>query len=327
MRVGLDIGYSGVKMAYGSGHQPARRSIAVGAHPADEAEDMKLNGQPLTEGYQVLVDGKPWIAGVEPAGSVRTVDESYPFTPEYRALFLASLEATGASKIERLVTGLPVNQALSPETRAKLAERMTGTHYIRPGRQVEVEQVIVTPQPGGALALVQYDPGVSSSQGGFSAEDVVIVVDPGYFSVDWLVFHKGIRREASFSTSKAGEVILRKTAERLSAQAGTVIPQARVERAVRDGRPTLQQGTLVLQHLPVIEQAAREVVSENLRTIRARVREVAKAQGIDTILVTGGGARWFAPALAEAFPTARLVVPPDPVMANAVGFWHVASRM
>src|SRR5699024_1207783 len=105
--------------AYSDGNTPRRELIMpVGAAPTELVGSNFMTGESV--GEQVLVDGTRYTAGIEPGtvpGQERTLDRNYTNTTAYKALFHAALVKTGASHIERLVTGLPVSLYLNEGTR------------------------------------------------------------------------------------------------------------------------------------------------------------------------------------------------------------------
>src|SRR5690606_26239667 len=114
--VGFDCGYSNVKIAYGF---TDAEDPTVMIRPANAEPLHKLNGQPelKAEERAVTINGEPWFAFTAPSrsGMARAIHSNYPTTDLYRALFLATIDeccaSAGTTVIDRLVTGLPVNQA------------------------------------------------------------------------------------------------------------------------------------------------------------------------------------------------------------------------
>lgn len=320
--VGLDIGYSSVKLAFGHDH-PQRMTFPVGACPANEYDVIHVGGSSHS-GREVLVNGRPWLANLDSTDRTAPLDESYPETDEYQALYLAALDATNLNEIGLLVIGLPVNQYLDEPYRKRLAMRLSGRKYIRAGRTVDVANVSVVPQPMGAYVSARAS-APPDKRAALGPSSVVLVCDPGHFSFDAIVWGNGIRAEASFSTMTAGEVVLRRASEVLSGELGRTVPVARLQRAVRDNRSVVSIGTSEIPFLPAIERAAAEVVGENLRKLRGQVRSILHRDGLDAIVVAGGGANWFLPAIREAFPDTDMIVSPEPVLANVLGFWSIAN--
>ena len=104
---------------------------------------------------------------------------------------------SGRDKVNVLVTGLPVSQWLDASKQEALAKKLTGWHRATPRHEVEVSTVWVVPQPiGGYLDLLW------SGQGGPVLEEGrVLVIDPGFFSVDWVLIEEGDIRSPSSGTS------------------------------------------------------------------------------------------------------------------------------
>lgn len=333
--LGLDIGYSGVKLAYGQGRQPQLLTLAPGAAPVSDCA-LGFNNQPnLGAGFEVLIEGRPWVGGIDPASLerfARVMDSSYPSTPQYLALFYAALLATNADVVDALTIGLPVRQFRNPAERAALEKRLKGTHVVTPSRSVEVRNVLVVPQPTGAYAditlgvesvrLASLDPPAVPTK-----DETVLCIDPGHFSLDWVCFRGGLKLDSSDSSTQAGEAILKRTADLISMQEARVVPLDKLEAAVRNRRSTVQIGQLSLDIEQALSQAAREIIAQNLNLIRGSIRAVSHSMSVDVVLLCGGGADMVEAAVAHAFPDSRLIKPVDPVMANARGFWALAQQV
>jgi plasmid segregation protein ParM len=215
--LGIDIGYSNLKLACGDpGGEPRVLLRPAGAAPADRlGERIASNGE--EDFLRVLVNGEPFVAGLSPDRAElwsRELHEDYPSTTSYRALFHAGLLLAELDQIDRVVTGLPVNQYLNPELRERLAGQMRGEHQITPRRKITVGEVKVVPQPVGGF--VDYVWGLPDAT---EIEDSrVLVVDPGFFSVDWVLISNGELRRQSCGTSLEASSVILDEAVRLIAQ-------------------------------------------------------------------------------------------------------------
>ncbi len=114
-------------------------------------------------------------------------------------------------EIDVLVTGLPVSQYMDVERREALKSRLEGEHQITPKRSVAVKSVVVVPQPAGAYMDV-----VSSTKDEDLLEIIqggkTVVIDPGFFSVDWVALEEGeVRYHSSGTSLKAMSVLLQET--------------------------------------------------------------------------------------------------------------------
>ncbi|WP_051023719.1 ParM/StbA family protein [Thiorhodovibrio frisius] len=201
--VGLDIGYSNLKLAFGwAGTKPELRVLPAMAAPVEHVA-VQLDGTSRASptGIPVQVDGQKWMAGVRPtrvSGWSRALHASYADSDAYRALVLGALTLVNAPRIDRLVTGLPVSQAVDVKQRESLRARLLGRHATGIG-VVEVAEVRVIAQPVGTFvdALVQGDDALIS----VISEGTVLILDVGFFSVDWAVLVQGDLRRTATGTS------------------------------------------------------------------------------------------------------------------------------
>lgn len=327
MKVGLDIGYSGVKLAYGEHAEPTVLRLPVGAGPVGKCVVSHEGTGKLGVGHEVLINGKPWVAGVDPmilSDFERHMDEDYPASDEYRALYYAALASVPSTRIKTLVTGLPVRQFQSIGQRDALCERLQGRHYVRDDLVVEVEDVVVVPQPAGAFRAHVRQSSQQRPEERVRPEETCLIVDPGHYSLDWVVFAGGFHPASSGSTSSAGQVIVSRAAQLLSERQGMRVPEAKLERAIVAGRRSLRVGAREMPFWSVIEEVAEGIVSTNLKALRGSVRSVNDRYGVDLVLLAGGGAALFEAAIRAQFDGSRVVVTKEPVMANARGFFDYA---
>lgn len=330
--VGLDIGYSNVKLAWGqAGGRPRLQVLpAMAAPKAMVAETLGMTTKggrttPTEDGIAVTVNGEPWIAGIRPSrvsGWQRALHADYPASRSYQALWLAALGQIPGARIECLVTGLPVAQAMDPARREALRQRLRGEHQT-PRGLVDVIDVRVLAQPIGTFidVLMQAGPEVLDR----ISEGTVLVLDVGFFSVDWALLVGGdLRRTTTGTSLEAMSVLIEQAAARIATERGGQPPVAAIERALGEDRATMLARGHRVTLAPYLEQAAAERVPIALEALRQDLRR--EHTEVDLILLTGGGARWFAPALGALFPGVPLQQPVDPVSANARGYFHYARR-
>ena len=225
--------------------------------------------------------------------------------------------------IDTLVTGLPVDQYLQFERRDSLAEALCGHHRVSAKRSVEVKRVEVLPQPVGAYMHL-----VSTSEPDLievMEEGLVVVLDPGYFSVDWVAMQGGTLRKGSSGTStKAMSVVLEEAARLVIEDRGDgACTKEKIENALRSNKDyVLAFGDRVLIS-EYVSRAIATVAPQAMTLMRQSMR--GDVQGADVVLLTGGGGGAYADAARELFPKSRVVVPKNPVLANAQGFYFYGS--
>lgn len=314
--IGLDIGYSNVKLVYGDTNGPFSQQLyPAGAAPVDRLPE-GIGRQ--DHAVQVRVQGESYAALVEPARLQdwnRVLHADYPDTAVYRALYQAALLTVGRDTVDVLITGLPVAQYQENGRRAALQQALQGVQAVTTQRTVVVHAVTVVPQPVGAyLDLAwRYDATVLATAR-------VLVLDPGFFSFDCVFVNGGEVRQRASGTSRQATSALLEEADRLIQQDhGGRVGRERLEQALRAGESQAVLYGHYLALTPYLERAATRTVGVALAALRDTLRHEAEA---DIVLLAGGGARFFEPPTRDLFPRSDIVVPPEPVVANARGFWR-----
>ena len=320
--VALDVGYSNLKLLAGArGSTPTAILLPAGSGPTTALQEPSRRGRGK-EGLEVLVDGTAWAAGVEPSwlqNWERELHPYYPTTAGYRALVYAALLAAGPERIDTLVTGLPVNQWQDLAQREALRILLAGIHKVTPARSVEVAEVQVLAQPAGAYF------GFAASEPEVAEEARVLVVDAGFFSVDWALFDEGALRGANSGTSTAAvSLVLETAAGLIKRDHGGRIEPNDLERALRTGRESLLLFSRPVKLAPYLDEAAKQTAPVAVTAIRQSLR--GERREVDVVLLAGGGAETYAEATRAVFPRARVVVPEQPVLANVRGFWLRANE-
>lgn len=322
--VGLDIGYSNLKVAMGSGEDGmSTRVLPAGAGSIDLMP--RGVGSVLASDFiqVVLPDGSRWAAGVEPdrlQGWERELHQDYKSTQPYLALFYAALLMTERTTVDLLVTGLPVSQAVDEKQRSELASLLKGEHQIAPKRRVEVKEVMVVPQPVGAyMDLVQSTQ--SEDMIGAIQEGRTVVIDPGFYSVDWVTLAEGeVHYRSSGSSLKAMSRLLQVANDLIHADHGGAPGVEKIEKALRSSKSSLYLFGQQLDLSEYIDKASKSVSREALTSMRKTMRD--DGMNVDVVLVTGGGASNYIEAATELFPKSKIVQSEASVLSNARGFWY-----
>jgi hypothetical protein len=320
MNVGLDLGYSAVKLV-----ADGRRKTFASVVGTPELGRFSLDGQdkPI-----VLAGPERVLVGEGAMAQSRFVhrreDRAWIESAEYYHLFLAALtELTTATAVDlRLVTGLPV--AFYGD-KAPLRERLLGIHRVtREGCHAQTFKVIdcrVIPQPFGALLSAALDDrGRIADQG--LATGSVGVIDVGGKTTNLLSVRRlaEIGRETESVSVGAWDVVravrsfLADRCPNLELRDHQVV-ESMVARQVRYYGELVDLGSVVDAAL---EPMASQVIAQATQLWNG-------GAGLDAILVAGGGALLLGPFLRAHFRHARVVA--DPVFANAEGYWKLAQRL
>ena len=321
--LGVDIGYSNLKLAIGqSGSEPKTIILPAGAGPADRMPERIGGGDDETCLY-VSVDNERWAAGV-PAGRLqgweRELHPEYPTTKTYKALFHAALLMAEKDSIDLVVTGLPVSQFHEPQRKSDLVQRLKGVHQVTPKRSITVHDVKVLPQPAGAyMDLVQ-----TGGDLGLIEEGRVVVIDPGFFSVDWVALEAGEIRYSSSGTSLQAMSVLLETIDKLiSEDHGAKVGMDRLEKAMRTGDLQVLLFGEKVDISPYLNAAMKKVAPVALTAMRQSMRD--ESINADLVLIAGGGAMAYKEAAKEIFSRSKIIVPEQSVLANVRGFWFYGA--
>ena len=315
----VDIGYSNLKALFGQvGSPPAALALPAGAGPAT-VMPQRLGRASGERHLLVECDGEPWVAGVEHGrlqNWARELHTDYVTTSAYRALLRAALLGSGHDTVDCLVTGLPVNQFQNPDRRENLRAALLGRHQVTAHRQVMVREVEIVAQPTGAYLDMMQDPAMVAE---FETART-LVIDTGFFSVDWVLIDGGELRSASSGSSTNGmSVLFELVDELIYRDHGARLGLDQIEAALRQGVPSLRLHGALLELAPYVAVAARRTAREVLTSLKQAMR--VERREVDVVLLTGGGAGSYEEAAREAYPRARIVMPLEPVLANVRGFW------
>lgn len=246
----------------------------------------------------------------------RTLDADFSMTDAYMALVRGAIAYMGVPHLDHLILGLPVNTYAQHQE--ALIKRMTGVHRIpdQSGNQIDVEvrSVTVTPQPIGAF----FDYTIRNNVYGRMRNQTNLLIDPGYYTLDWVVAH-GVKMINARSGAHSGGMssILATIGESVSKELGHQISDfSTIDDAIRTGTQPRFFGKQrdISSHIRLGKEKARQFLS----VLANRVGN--GGVDIDNIIIAGGGAEFFRELIQEKFPNHELVITEDPVFANVRGF-------
>lgn len=333
--MGLDIGYSNLKVKeglVGKGHGFAQAKTyvrPVGAAPVVDCIDS--DNSTSDQRVPVTIEGESWYACIEPTMIMRDKRElnyDYISTKQYQAIFMAGLMLAEHNTIDVLVTGLPVSQAMDEEKVKELAAMMEGEHQVAARRTVTVKKVIVRPQPSAAFVRMVYDYSSDKKMARIIKEGQTVVVDPGFFSVDWVTMKAGgIIKESSGTSIRAMYRVIDAAAEAISREYGAGgSVKTSLERALREGDPELLANGEFVEYKPYLDAAAMKISKYALSQMKS---DMALQDNVaDVLVLAGGGADLYEDAARELFPECRHVVTFDnSVTAIAEGYFLLGQAV
>lgn len=280
----------------------------------------------------------------------RDMTDAYYKSGSYHALMRGALAYMGDPEIDTLVLGLPMNHYENKAQVAALKAAYTGRIELGGGRHVDVKQTLVHPQPFGAYialgseldginaALRQYPQcGIKPLNGVAELAGLnVLIVDPGEFTLDWLVMNKGgYAQRVSSAAGDAGRFrVIREVMVVLEAKLNRPIGAsffADVDRALRNKTPFRIGGQSFDLSTPEYQAVIKKAVEDPVRQLLESLR--GADDRIDLIAVLGGSPAEVAAAIRAARPLIPLYCPVEKtgqastLFANLRGFqvWAEAA--
>ena len=245
-------------------------------------------------------------------GSGRTLTDDFPMSVNYEALFLGALAHVDATEIELLVMGLPVHTM--DKYKKHLVTKFTGTFTVG-ARDVTIKKILILPQPLGAMlhygSIIDY----SLNDG-----ETRLIIDCGYVTTDWVVA-SGYRIIESRSNGIPTGVsaILSAVADLISKAEGTkFVNIERIDECLMNGKDLrIFKNNLSAEKLKNYVKNSHYIVDDCIKTISARVGD---STDLKSILVCGGGANYFLPAIQECFPLVEIELLDNSPYCNVRGF-------
>lgn len=322
--LGLDIGYGGLKVVGGDADFVLpKMGRGMYAKPATAGPSVKVGAKMSgpEDAHEVLVGKELWKTCFDlsrVASQNRNIDDNYTETPGYKALFHTGLLLSGMTEIDMLVTGLPVSHSKEAGKKQKLIDMMKGIHEVSPGRYISVKDVAVIPQPYGGYML--WESLLADKSGVDPDEATIVVVDPGTYSVDWAIFEKrSVRPELNGSSTKGSFVILSQARSEIKEAGLGDVSVSRLEAALTQGKPTVLIGGENVEIAKYVALAAGKVVPDVVTQIKPNLRVTEGSA--DRVILVGGGSEFFRSELIREWGEKVVVVPENPVTANAAGFF------
>ena len=176
----------------------------------------------------------------------------------------------------------------------------------------------VVAQPvGGLFDMINQD---DEAKPKIDEEARILVIDPGFFSNDWVLIADGQLQMRSSGTSlQASSVVLEQAGILLAEEHGVKPTVESFEKAMREGKSSILVAGQRVAIAPYIEQASNALASITTNSILTSLR--AEKMSPDVIVLVGGGTEFFRKGIQEAFPKLEVVSPKQPVLSIARGYW------
>jgi plasmid segregation protein ParM len=326
--VGLDLGYGYTKAVSETGGWVCFPSVVAPAEfirfQADVAAPSQINGLTLYGtaegdlfvGELATQQGRPGAVR-SPRDRDRVADPIVThLTKAAFGMLLGGVDHAAVS----LVTGLPVDYY---QDARQLAEHLRGQHTIQVDSYstiVDVGDVLVVPQPFGALLSVLLDErGKLMADVEYLVRGTVGVLDVGTYTTD-LILVDGLEYIEAGSSSLEGGV-----STMLEMLRKVLLDEYRVSYEAHQLEVAIRRGWLVVDGKTVkLNGLAGEHLSTIAQSIEARARTLWNVSALSAIILAGGGALALRPWLEPYFKQA--IYAPEAAMANVNGFLRYGLR-
>lgn len=322
----VDVGRGNTKyIADVKDGEPVCAMFPSQAHPAEAAYEHEGWGT-SRKTASIPVDGLVYEVGPEVhlAADIFNANvmqhDRYAETPEYLALVLGALHYMQLDAIDLLIVGLPVATFKLKRHVAALERRLTGDHQLAKGRRINVKRVKAIAQPAGALMYF----GLTHNRVAQLRKERSLIIDPGRRTFDWIVT-QGMQQidKRSHSVPRGMHDVLQAVVEGISRNTGAHYREYDlVDSALRSGKKLVvfQRDYDIAPHLPLARKIPEQAIAEMMHY-------VGDAGDIRNIVLVGGGAFFYKPALKAAFPNHTIQELKDPIFSNVKGFQYAGMEL
>lgn len=314
----VEVGFGDTKWAYRDATGALVRKSFPSLAPKflDDALS-NSHGTSRRDTYIIKVDDKLHEVGpdvglvVSQSNSGRYLNDDFPNSSNYTALVLGAISQMTANNIDHLVLGLPVH-TLERFTEY-LKKHFTGTFNLA-DRQVTIKRVSVLAQPIGTLVRCV------SEQMTIKSGINNLIIDPGYYSTDWVVAD-GFNMKPSRSDGKVAGVypILNEVASLISKDLNIRFDQIeRISRAIRENESLSILGRKYSnEEIWGFVEKSQQIINDCLSAIMTKIETI---NDIESVILTGGGSVFYKDACIKTFAPLPVVVLNNPAYANVIGY-------
>lgn len=322
----IDVGYGHVKWTEG---RDSDDEIIADAFPSQAPlvteSKIKVHEWQQRDTFVIPINGKFYVVGREVKMEVgknqelEQLDTDFALSDGYTARLYGALNCMlpslpASRTIDFLMLGLPLT-TISQNSDA-LMNRFVGEHTInRKGDKVTIKSCVVYPQPLGGYAAYLMKPLERHSE-----PPMALVIDIGYNTVDWITCEGMVDNPSlSDAVERGMSGFLREVAKEIIEVSGVPESESAVvrmlDRYMIHGGEFRLAGKLIKieDHVhaghAILEQAAQAIKNN-----------IGVGGIIDLIIISGGGAKLYAPWIKKQFPHHEIITLPSSSLANVRGF-------
>lgn len=258
--------------------------------------------------------------------TTRNLNENYIFSDQYKVLFYGALLHMNKTHYDCLVLGLPVNNMRNAE---KLAELFKGEHKINGEYTVNIDHIIVVPQPLGGF----YDIAITHKQYFSFINETNLIIDTGYLTYDFLTL-SGLKPLENRSDALKGGMsrVLNTIAKSISTKFNiNYTDYSAIDKAIRNPQKIENaEGVFETKRLLKIAGTPEDLTEHITRSAPAIENSIAHMHNvvqnyndIDNIMLVGGCDNVFEKKIKESLKR-DILKTKNSVYSNVTGFFFIA---
>lgn len=250
----------------------------------------------------------------------RVLDNRYIYSDTYQAIMKGALKMMRLNHIDLLVLGSPVKNY--EEAAAHLKKTWEGTINLSTtsgeNRKVKINQVKVIPQPIGGLAWY----GHNNNEYNKLRQEINLVIDPGHFTLDWLVSHGMKMTPYSGSYEGGMAFVIKSIAQELGVDEGSQVTLNNIDECLYKGKPFYLNGKNC--DLTGLMPIAQKTIRDSIDVMAANLGNAV--QDVKNIILLGGAAELYAKEIKKLYPNHQIKIAKEPNLSNVLGFQWIGEQ-
>lgn len=327
----IDVGYGYTK--YSKGHM-GTQGVPVDRFPslAPVMQGDGIIGIGLgndVKVYEVSVNDMDYYVGKDVStmiGSRYSSPTHYDYTKtnEYLALNYGALLSMGLREIDHLVVGMPVH--LINSRKEYVENALTGKIWLNQKTSVTIKHVKAIPQPMGGFFQYLNQNKLLQSDEIYDARNLII--DPGYFTFDWVVT-SGLSVNQALSGAVEGGMseVLTRISKELEKDPQLNPTFTRLNNLHVIDKGIVSNNLILNGHRVNIQNYLTTAQEYTQNILNDMINKIGSGTDIQNIILVGGPAPLFQQAIATRFTGRDIHVLTDPMYANVRGFQIIGELL
>jgi plasmid segregation protein ParM len=248
----------------------------------------------------------------------RILHDQYVHSDQYMAIYLGGLYYMDTDVIDYIQLGLPFNMMHN----ADLVKKRAIGEFKVGDRTITVKNAGVIEQPlGGYEFHCAY-----AADGEDMEDETVLLIDPGYYTFDWVVVRNGKLVEPRSGAVQGGvSRVLSMLAKGISEQylnGADYTNLEAIDRALMKEKRQIRIYGQKCDLSPLLSYTTPAIDGP----INQMIGKVGDMKDIDRVVLISGGARLFKKRLTHLMPKFELEIPENGVFANVLGYQERAFK-